>query len=149
MVLENGVEIGMDYNTVLALIGTPNQVWSDTMAGMGMERLGVMYDFHYDENLVMRLHDISFRFAEDTSTGITSALPAARGIALGEAMQSVSPRCRPMIRRLKSGPCRGNLRLGRPVRRHGDAFLRCRQLLYARYPNARRPLLQHHFCENR
>ena len=49
MVLENGVEIGMDYNTVLALIGTPNQVWSDTMAGMGMERLGVMYDFHYDE----------------------------------------------------------------------------------------------------
>ena len=89
MVLENGVEIGMDYNTVLALIGTPNQVWSDTMAGMGMERLGVMYDFHYDENLVMRLHNISFRFAEDTSTGITSALPAARGIALGEAMQSV------------------------------------------------------------
>lgn len=75
-----------DYNTVLALIGTPNQVWSDTMAGMGMERLGVMYDFHYDENLVMRLHNISFRFAEDTSTGITSALPAARGIALGEAM---------------------------------------------------------------
>ena len=89
MVLENGVEIGMDYNTVLALIGPPNQVWSDTMAGMGMERLGVMYDFHYDENLVMRLHNISFRFAEDTSTGITSALPAARGIALGEAMQSV------------------------------------------------------------
>lgn len=89
MVLENGVEIGMDYNTVLALIGTPNQVWSDTMAGMGMERLGVMYDFHYDENLVMRLHNISFRFAEDTSTGITSALPAAREIALGDSMQSV------------------------------------------------------------
>ena len=106
MVLENGVEIGMDYNTVLALIGTPNQVWSDTMAGMGMERLGVMYDFHYDENLVMRLHNISFRFAEDTSTGITSALPAARGIALGEAMQSVFSKMPAMIRRLKSGPYR-------------------------------------------
>ena len=48
-VLENGVETGMDYNTVLALIGKPNQVWSDTMAGVGMEAGGVMYVFNYDD----------------------------------------------------------------------------------------------------
>lgn len=88
-VLENGVEAGMDYNTVLSLIGKPNQVWSDTMAGVGMEVSGVMYVFKYDEQLILRLRGINFRFAEDTSTGVTSTLPAARKIALGEAMQSV------------------------------------------------------------
>ena len=88
-VLENGVETGMDYNTVLLLIGKPNQVWSDTMAGVGMEAGGVMYVFHYDDQLVWRLRGINFRFAEDTSTGVTSTLPAAREIALGDTMQSV------------------------------------------------------------
>ena len=88
-VLENGVETGMDYNTVLALIGEPNQVWSDTMAGVGMEAGGVMYVFHYDDQLVWRLRGINFRFAEDTSTGVTSTLPAAREIVLGDTMQSV------------------------------------------------------------
>ena len=89
LVLENGVEIGMDYNTVLALLGTPHQTWSDTMAGMGMESRGVLYTFGYDEDLVMRLQHIRFRLAEDTATNTTSELPAARGIALGESMQSV------------------------------------------------------------
>lgn len=88
-VLENGVETGMDYNTVLLLIGEPNQVWSDTMAGVGMEAGGVMYVYHYDDQLVWRLRGINFRFAEDTSTGVTSTLPAAREIALGDTMQSV------------------------------------------------------------
>lgn len=88
-VLENGVETGMDYNTVLALIGKPNQVWSDTMAGVGMEAGGVMYVFNYDEQLILRLRGINFRFAEDTSTGVTSTLSAAREIALGDTMQSV------------------------------------------------------------
>ena len=88
-VLENGVETGMDYNTVLLLIGEPNQVWSDTMAGVGMEAGGVMYVFNYDDQLVWRLRGINFRFAEDTSTGVTSTLSAAREIALGDTMQSV------------------------------------------------------------
>ena len=87
--LENGVETGMDYNTVLCLIGAPNQVWSDTMAGVGMEAGGVMYVFNYDEQLILRLRGINFRFADDTSTGVTSTLPAARGIKLGDSMQSV------------------------------------------------------------
>lgn len=88
-VLENGVETGMDYNTVLLLIGEPNQIWSDTMAGVGMEAGGVMYVFNYDEQLILRLRGINFRFADDTSTGVTSTLPAAREIALGDTMQSV------------------------------------------------------------
>ena len=88
-VLENGVEIGMDYNTVLALIGTPDEVWSDTMAGMGAESCGVIYSFSYDENLIMRLQNISFRLAEDAFTGRNSELPAARDICLGDTMQSV------------------------------------------------------------
>ena len=91
-VLENGVETGMDYNTVVSLTGAPNQVWSDTMAGVGMECGGVMYVFHYDEQLILRLRQINFRFAEDTSTGVTAALPAARAIALGDTMQSVFDR---------------------------------------------------------
>ena len=89
MVLENGVEIGMDYNTVLALIGTPNQVWSDTMAGMGVASQDVIYNFSYDDTLVMRLQNIGFRFASDAFTGKTSELPAARDIHLGDTMQSV------------------------------------------------------------
>ena len=88
-VLENGVETGMDYHTVVSLTGTPNQVWSDTMAGVGMEADGVMYVFNYDEQLIWRLRGINFRFAEDTSTGVTSELPAVRGIKLGDTMQSV------------------------------------------------------------
>ena len=89
LALENGVEIGMDYNTVLALLGTPHQTWSDTMAGMGMENRGVLYAFGYDEDLVMRLQHINFRLAEDTATNTTSELPAARDIRLRDAMQSV------------------------------------------------------------
>ena len=89
LVLENGVEIGMDYNTVLSLIGTPDQVWSDTMAGMGMASRGVLYAFGYDENLVMRLQQINFRLANDAFTGADSELPAARGIKLRDSMQSV------------------------------------------------------------
>ena len=89
LVLENGVELGMDYNTVLRLTGAPHQVWSDTMAGMGLESRGVIYVFLYDEALVMRLQSISFRFAEDTVTNVTAELPAARKIALGDTMQSV------------------------------------------------------------
>ena len=91
-VLENGVETGMDYNTVVSLTGAPNQVWSDTMAGVGMEADGVMYVFGYDEQLILRLHRIGFRFAEDTSTSVTAELPAARAIALGDPMQSVFDR---------------------------------------------------------
>lgn len=89
MVLENGVEIGMDYNTVLSLIGTPDKVWSDAMAGMGMASEGVSYSFLYDDRLVPRLWSVEFRFAEDTFLQTTSALPAAREIALGDSMQSV------------------------------------------------------------
>ena len=59
------------------------------MAGVGMEAGGVMYVFNYDEQLILRLRGINFRFAEDTSTGVTSTLPAAREIALGDTMQSV------------------------------------------------------------
>lgn len=89
LALENGVEIGMDYNTVLSLLGTPHQTWSDTMAGMGMESRGVLYAFGYDENLIMRLQHINFRLAEDTATNTTSELPAARDIRLRDTMQSV------------------------------------------------------------
>ena len=89
MVLENGVETGMDYNTVYALLGTPDEVWSDTMAGMGMSGKGVSYSFAYDDQLIMRLREIRFRFAEDASVNETSALAAARGIRLGDSMQSV------------------------------------------------------------
>lgn len=89
LVLENGVELGMDYNTVCALVGEPDRVWSDTMAGMGLADKGVSYSFQYDESLVLRLTDISFRFAEDTWLKETSELPAARGIRLGEAIESV------------------------------------------------------------
>lgn len=88
-VLENGVETGMDYNTVLALTGVPHQVWSDTMAGVGMECDGVIYNFGYDEQLILRLQYIKFRYAQDTSANVTSELPAVRGIALGDTMQSV------------------------------------------------------------
>lgn len=87
LALENGVEIGMDYNTVLALLGTSCQVRPDSM--WSLESHGVLYGFYYDENLIMHLNTISFRFAEDTVTDTTSELPAARGIALGESMQSV------------------------------------------------------------
>lgn len=89
MVLENGVEIGMDYNTVLSLIGTPDKVWSDTMVGVGMASEGVSYSFLYDDQLILRLRSVGFRFAEDTVLQTTAALPAARGIALGDSMQSV------------------------------------------------------------
>ena len=89
LALENGVETGMDCNTVLALIGTPHRTWSDTMAGMGMESRGVLYAFGYDENLVMRLQQINFRLANDTFTGTDSELPAAREIRLRDTMQSV------------------------------------------------------------
>lgn len=87
LALENGVEIGMDYNTVLKLLGTPCHVPFDTIKCL--ESRGVLYGFYYDENLILRLDNISFRFAEDTMTATTSELPAARGIYLGEAMQSV------------------------------------------------------------
>lgn len=89
IVLENGVETGMDYNTVLALIGTPDQVWSDTMAGMGLVSQGVIYSFQYDDQLVMRLENIGLRLAEDAFTNTTSELPTARGIRLGDTMQFV------------------------------------------------------------
>lgn len=92
LVLENGVELGMDYNTVCALLGQPDRVWSDTMAGMGVASRGVSYSFCYDESFIMRLESISFRYAEDTWLGETSVLPVARGIALGDSMQSVFDR---------------------------------------------------------
>ena len=133
-VLENGVETGMDYNTVLLLIGKPNQVWSDTMAGVGMEASGMMYVFHYDDQLVWRLRGINFRFAEDTSTGVTSTLPAAREIALGDTMQSVFdklPDGDKTLGRVREPPVRG------------------RQLLCARYRLSRRSCSQRHICKNR
>lgn len=89
LVLENGVEIGMDYNTVCALVGSLDSVWSDTMAGMGLASCGVCYNFQYDGNLIMRLTDISFRFAEDTWLNETSELPAARGIRLNDTIEAV------------------------------------------------------------
>ena len=87
LVLDNGVEIGMDYNTVLALLEAPHRVLPESIRSL--ESRGVLYGFYYDENLILRLNSISFRFAEDTVTAKTSELPAARGIALGESMQSV------------------------------------------------------------
>ena len=47
------------------------------------------YSFLYDDRLVPRLWSVEFRFAEDTFLQTTSALPAAREIALGDSMQSV------------------------------------------------------------
>ena len=120
-VLENGVETGMDYNTVLLLIGKPNQVWSDTMAGVGMEASGMMYVFHYDDQLVWRLRGINFRFAEDTSTGVTSTLPAAREIALGDTMQS-STSSRTGTRRSKSGRGRRSIRMNRARARTSSSW---------------------------
>ena len=79
----------MYYNTVSRLVGTIDQSWSDTMAGMGFASEGVIYTFSYDDQLVMRLDRIAFRYAEDASTNATSALPAARDIKLGDTMQSV------------------------------------------------------------
>lgn len=92
MVLENGVEIGMDYSTVASLTGDLSEAWSGIVQGVVMESRGVLYSFDYDEHLIWRLRGISFYFAADTVTNTTAELPAARGIALGETMQSVFDR---------------------------------------------------------
>ena len=71
LVLDNGVEIGMDYNTVLALLEAPHRVLPESIRSL--ESRGVLYGFYYDENLILRLNSISFRFAEDT---VTAKMPA-------------------------------------------------------------------------
>ena len=85
VVLENGVQLGMDYETVLALLGDHAQVLSSG----GLEASGVEYGFYQGNGLVRRLYSVSYRLAEDTWLGKTAQLAAPRGIHLGDTMQSV------------------------------------------------------------
>ena len=85
VVLENGVQLGMDYETVLALLGDHAQVLSSG----GLEASGVEYGFYQGNGLVRRLYSVSYRLAEDTWLGKTAQLAAPRDIHLGDTMQSV------------------------------------------------------------
>lgn len=93
MTLENGVQMGMDYNTLLELLGTDAAVVPvNTDCLPALEKQGVRYYCSIDESYVRRLSSVSFRFAEDTDLNKTAELPAARGIRLGDSMQSVLAR---------------------------------------------------------
>lgn len=93
MTLENGVQMGMDYNTLLELLGTDAAVVPvNTDCLPALEKQGVRYYCSIDESYVRRLSSVSFRFAEDTDLNKTAELPAARGIQLGDSMQSVLAR---------------------------------------------------------
>ncbi len=83
--LSNGVQLGMDYETVLAVLGDGAQVLSSG----GLEADGVEYGFYQGDGLVRRLYSISYRLAEDTWLGKTAQLAAPREIRLGDTMQSV------------------------------------------------------------
>lgn len=85
MTLSNGVQLGLDYETVLALLGEDAQVLSSG----GLEADGVEYSFYQGNGLVRRLYSVSYRLAEDTWLGKTSQLAAPRDIHLGDTMQSV------------------------------------------------------------
>lgn len=85
VVLANGVQLGMDYETVLALLGDSAQVLSSG----GLEADGVEYGFYQGNGLVRRLYSVSYRLAEDTWLGKTAQLAAPRDIHLGDSMQSV------------------------------------------------------------
>ena len=85
MTLSNGVQLGLDYETVLALLGEHAQVLSSG----GLEADGVEYSFYQGNGLVRRLYSVSYRLAEDTWLGKTSQLAAPRDIHLGDTMQSV------------------------------------------------------------
>lgn len=85
MTLSNGVQLGLDYETVLALLGEGAQVLSNG----GLEADGVEYSFYQGNGLVRRLYSVSYRLAEDTWLGKTSQLAAPRDIHLGDTMQSV------------------------------------------------------------
>ena len=93
MTLENGVQMGMDYNTLLELLGADAAVVPvNTDCLPALEKQGVRYYCSIDESYVRRLSSVSFRFAEDTDLNKTAELPAARGIRLGDSMQSVLAR---------------------------------------------------------
>ena len=93
MTLENGVQMGMDYNTLLELLGTDAAVVPvNTDCLPALEKQGVRYYCSIDESYVRRLSSVSFRLAEDTDLNKTAELPAARGIRLGDSMQSVLAR---------------------------------------------------------
>lgn len=85
VVLAGGVQLGMDYETVLALLGDGAQVLSSG----ALEADGVEYSFYQGNGLVPRLFSISYRLAEDTWLGKTAQLAAPRDIHLGDTMQSV------------------------------------------------------------
>lgn len=93
MTLENGVQMGMDYNTLLEVLGADAAVIPiNTDCLPALEKQGVEYTCSIDESYVRRLSGVSFHFAEDTYLNKTSELPAARGIRLGDGMQSVLDR---------------------------------------------------------
>ena len=85
VVLAGGVQLGMDYETVLALLGDNAQVLSSG----ALEADGVEYSFYQGNGLVPRLYSIGYRLAEDTWLGKTAQLAAPRDIHLGDTMQSV------------------------------------------------------------
>lgn len=97
--LENGVELDMSYDTVLALLGAEADVPADL--GIRLEAKGVDYTFYADSDWVPRLHGIYFRFAEDTFLNKTAELPAARGIRLGDSIESVFDRLPTVDRELR------------------------------------------------
>lgn len=93
MTLENGVQMGMDYNTLLELLDADAEIVPvNTDCLPALEKQGVEYYCSIDESCVRRLSSVSFHFAEDTNLNKTSELPAARGIRLGDGMQSVLDR---------------------------------------------------------
>ena len=94
MTLENGVQMGMDYNTLLELLGTgrgsrSGQYGLSALAGKAGREILLQ---HRQEAMSASLSSVSFRFAEDTDLNKTAELPAARGIRLGDSMQSVLAR---------------------------------------------------------
>lgn len=97
--LENGVELDMSYDTVLALLGEEARVPADL--SIRLEAKGVDYTFYADSDWVPRLHGIYFRFAEDTFLNKTAELPAARGIRLGDSIESVFDRLPTVDRELR------------------------------------------------
>ena len=71
VVLAGGVQLGMDYETVLAVLGDGAQVLSSG----ALEADGVEYSFYQGDGLVPRLFSISYRLAEDTWLGKRRSSP--------------------------------------------------------------------------
>ena len=105
MVLENGVEIGMDYNTVLSLIGTPDKVWSDAMAGMGMASEGVSYSFLYDDRLSRVFGASSFASRRIPSSRRPPRFRRRGRLRLAIACSLFLRKYLPLTRYSKSGRC--------------------------------------------